>query len=416
MANHLDEKNTLSEYMRAVGATPLLTHEEELACSRTILDCKTALIDGIVSSEAGRQAVVALFKKVQDGTLRLTYTLKKEDYSDDDPKKDRTRTLKLFDAFYKIYTHKYKSEKYRNNKLALVLKRINLGVEAIKLLSTDTVLLNRLVTAQNKLIEANLRLVMTVVRGFIGFGVPFEDLVQEGNLGLMRATEDFDYKCGNKFSTYAYGWIRQKISRCLMTSGRLIRLPANMGVALGSISETIKTLFIQNKRKPTKAEIAAALGISIEKLDGLILMSYSPMSLDSPLYNSQDSEDQFAHDMKVGDAVKGDDEFDTERMCEISASREKLNEAISKVLTPREEKIIRLHFGIYPEQGEKTYKEIAKVVGITKQGVQKSVEGSSSNKGSLGKLKAYFKEERLTISVRRTNAREKKKAGRGGID
>lgn len=413
MKNRANDKNSMAEYMRAVGDIPLLTPEEENECSETILRCRKLLVRGLVTSADGINSILILFDSVRGGKKSVSYTLRKEDFRDDgDQKKDRTRTLALFDSFVKICHKKYKNENSRINRLSKILDKINLGIEDLGSLSKDTAVLKSLKNAQKRMTEGNLRLVMSVAQGFVGFGIPFEDLVQEGNLGLMRATEDYDHRCGNRFSTYAFYWIRQKISRCLMNKGRLIRVPANVGGTLGSVSEIIKNLFIEKQRKPTKLEIAQALGITIEKLDSLILVSSSPVSLDSPLFQNPAGDGTESRDARVGDSIHDCNGLSAEDVCDAKANIERLNAAISKVLTPREEMVIRLHFGIYPAE-EMTLEEIGVKLGISKQAVHQSIVGTSTRQGALTKLKKHIKTAGYEVTARRFYARKKKKADGG---
>lgn len=375
------EGGPVSRYMLEVGRLPFLSQEEETGCSETILLCKWTIIRLIVGSTEGKRAIIKLYKDIEKGEEHISYTLRKEDFKDEEEqKRDKGRTLKLFDSFIQANKKVYKSRKIKVATLAEILERINLNIETLKKIAKPIKrsehVLEELKKNQQRMIEGNLRLVMTVVKSFVGLGISFEDLVQEGNLGLIRATEDYDYRCGNKFSTYAYYWIRQKISRCLMNKGRTIRLPISAGSLLGTMSETIRKLSLRLNRKPTKIEIANSMNITVEKLDALTLLSYSPVPLESSMYSNGSSEQFDGKETKIVDSIQDNDPMTMDRTIEISEMRGILNEIISSILTPREEAIIRLHFGIYPDRDtdEKSYGQMGRELGITKQGAHQGCE------------------------------------------
>lgn len=193
--------------------------------------------------------------------------------------------------------------------------------------------------ARRHMIEANLRLVVSIARRYIGRGLSFSDLVQEGNFGLMRATQKFDYRRGNKFSTYATWWIRQSITRALADKGRTVRLPVHVVERLSAITRTVHELRQDLGREPERAEIAAALGISEDGLHALLDVAAPPLSLDSALdTDSSDSNDLMAVISDPHQSSPFDLVYDGMRLRSIA-------EAICD-LPERERSIVVLRYGL----------------------------------------------------------------------
>lgn len=192
--------------------------------------------------------------------------------------------------------------------------------------------------ARRHMIEANLRLVVSIARRYIGRGLSFSDLVQEGNFGLMRATQKFDHRRGNKFSTYATWWIRQSITRALADKGRTVRLPVHVVERLSAITRTIHELRQDLGREPEQAEIAAVIGISEEGLHALLDVATTPLSLDSALDTDSDSADLMAIVSDPQQASPFDLMYDGIRLRSIA-------EAICD-LPERERSIVVLRYGL----------------------------------------------------------------------
>ncbi len=249
-----------------------------------------------------------------------------------------------------------------NDPVRMYLKEI--GKISLLSLDEETELSKRIAegdeTAKNRLAESNLRLVVSIAKRYVGRGMLFLDLIQEGNIGLMKAVEKFDAEKGYKFSTYATWWIRQAITRAIADQARTIRVPVHMVETINKLSRYQRQLTLEFNREPTDEELAKKMGMSPDKVREVIKIAQDPVSLETPIGEEEDSH--------LGDFVPDESNMSPEDFTIHEMLKEEIGDVLL-TLTEREEQVLRLRFGL-DDGSPKTLEEVGQMFGVTRERIR----------------------------------------------
>ncbi len=333
-----------------------------------VVECGTDIAAIFDDTVVGAEYVAAVVKGVEELPKRFRRILL-ELHTKEQQKADDDKTKKNPDELEKIISHQLVQDSGVNGQ---ILKRLVAEIEIGRSLSKE---------AKEALVRANLRLVISVSKRFVNRGLQFSDLIQEGNIGLMKAVEKFDYHRGFKFSTYATWWIRQSITRGIADQGRTIRLPVHMIEAINRMLRVSKDFYLEEHREPTVEEMAEQMGTEVSKVKSVLKSAKDAISLDTPVGTDGET--------YLSDFIEDKDRLGPDGSAMVTSLKECLSQVMSS-LSPREEKVLKMRYGIR-ENRDHTLEEVGKCFDVTRERIRQ-IEAQA-----IAKLKHPTRVEELKV-------------------
>ena len=368
LVNSFSVDDPVRMYLKEIGKVPLLTPEEEvtlaqamfagneaerkLADLRRFRDLRDAEENLVLAISAGKEAGEKL-KELQPLSPEPEKPVSSEDLPEEEPPMMSEEEIRLHQVIA--------AGNDAQRKLA-DLHRLREIWESVSPEEESALRKDRRAgdTAKKKLAEANLRLVVSIAKRYVGRGMLFLDLIQEGNLGLIKAVEKFDYTKGFKFSTYATWWIRQAITRAIADQARTIRIPVHMVETINKVIRVSRQLLQELGHDPSPNEIAAEMAMPVDKVSEIMKIAQEPVSLETPIGEEEDSH--------LGDFIPDEGASEPSEAASFTLLKEQLMDVLS-TLTPREEKVLKLRFGI--EDGRtRTLEEVGKEFNVTRERIR----------------------------------------------